>query len=53
MGKLAMYLLTPSLSLGFVAAIVTQFVSDKPIPEELLQKILRYRVAGNLEKNKK
>ena len=28
-----------------------QFTPDKPIPEELLQKILRYRVAGNLEKN--
>jgi uncharacterized protein YdhG (YjbR/CyaY superfamily) len=27
-----------------------QFNPDKPIPEELLQKILRYRVAGNLEK---
>ena len=27
-----------------------QFTPDKPIPEELLQKILRYRVAGNLEK---
>ncbi len=30
-----------------------QFTPDKPIPEELLQKILRYRVAGNLEKVKK
>lgn len=29
-----------------------QFTPDKPIPEELLQKILRYRVAGNLEKEK-
>jgi len=29
-----------------------QFTPDKPIPEELLQKILRYRVAGNLEKKK-
>ena len=28
-----------------------QFTPEKPIPEELLQKILRYRVAGNLEKN--
>ena len=30
-----------------------QFTPEKPLPEELLQKILRYRVAGNLEKNKK
>lgn len=30
-----------------------QFTPDKPIPEELLQKILRYRVAGNLEKKNK
>jgi len=29
-----------------------QFTPDKPLPEELLQKILRYRVAGNLEKKK-
>ena len=29
-----------------------QFTPDKPISEELLQKILRYRVAGNLEKKK-
>jgi uncharacterized protein YdhG (YjbR/CyaY superfamily) len=29
-----------------------QFTTDKPLPEELLQKILRYRVAGNLEKEK-
>ncbi len=29
-----------------------QFTPNKPIPEELLQKILRYRVAGNLEKKK-
>ena len=29
-----------------------QFTPDKPIPEELLQKILRYRVVGNLEKKK-
>ena len=29
-----------------------QFTPDKPIPEELLQKILCYRVAGNLEKKK-
>ena len=29
-----------------------QFTPDKPIPEELLQKILRYRVEGNLEKKK-
>jgi uncharacterized protein YdhG (YjbR/CyaY superfamily) len=29
-----------------------QFTPDKPIPEELLEKILRYRVAGNLEKKK-
>jgi uncharacterized protein YdhG (YjbR/CyaY superfamily) len=29
-----------------------QFTPDKPIPKELLQQILRYRVAGNLEKNK-
>lgn len=29
-----------------------QFTPEKPIPEELLQKILRYRVAGNLEKKK-
>jgi uncharacterized protein YdhG (YjbR/CyaY superfamily) len=28
-----------------------QFTPEKPLPEELLQKILRYRVAGNLEKN--
>lgn len=30
-----------------------QFTPDKPIPEELLQKILRYSVTGNLEKKKK
>jgi uncharacterized protein YdhG (YjbR/CyaY superfamily) len=30
-----------------------QFTPEKPIPEALLQKILRYRVADNLEKNKK
>ena len=30
-----------------------QFTPEKPLPEALLQKILRYRVAGNLEKNKK
>jgi uncharacterized protein YdhG (YjbR/CyaY superfamily) len=30
-----------------------QFTPKKPLPEALLQKILRYRVAGNLEKNKK
>lgn len=30
-----------------------QFTPEKPIPEELLQKILHYRVAGNLEKLKK
>ena len=29
-----------------------QFTPEKPIPEELLQKILRYRVADNLEKKK-
>jgi uncharacterized protein YdhG (YjbR/CyaY superfamily) len=29
-----------------------QFTPDQPIPEELLQKILRYRVAGNLGKEK-
>ena len=29
-----------------------QFTPEKPIPEELLQKILRYHVAGNLEKKK-
>jgi uncharacterized protein YdhG (YjbR/CyaY superfamily) len=29
-----------------------QFTPNKPIPEELLKKILRYRVAGNLEKKK-
>ena len=29
-----------------------QFTPDKPIPEELLKKILRYRVEGNLEKKK-
>ena len=29
-----------------------QFTTDKPLPEELLQKILRYRVAVNLEKEK-
>ncbi len=29
-----------------------QFTPDKPIPEELLQKILRYRLAGNLGKKK-
>ena len=29
-----------------------QFTPEKPIPDELLQKILRYRLAGNLEKKK-
>ena len=29
-----------------------QFTPEKPLPEELLQKILRYRVASNLEKKK-
>ncbi len=29
-----------------------QFTPDQPLPEELLKKILRYRVAGNLEKEK-
>ena len=29
-----------------------QFTPEKPLPEALLQKILRYRVAGNLEKKK-
>jgi len=29
-----------------------QFTPEKPLPEELLQKILPYRVAGNLEKKK-
>jgi uncharacterized protein YdhG (YjbR/CyaY superfamily) len=29
-----------------------QFTPEKPIPEALLQKILRYRVACNLENNK-
>ena len=29
-----------------------QFTPEKQIPEELLQKILRYRLAGNLEKKK-
>jgi uncharacterized protein YdhG (YjbR/CyaY superfamily) len=29
-----------------------QFTPNKPIPEELLKKILRYRAAGNLEKKK-
>ena len=29
-----------------------QFTPDQPIPEELLQKILRDRVAGNMEKKK-
>jgi hypothetical protein len=27
-------------------------IAEKPLPEELLQKILRYRVAGNLENRK-
>ncbi|WP_374507131.1 iron chaperone [Flavobacterium sp.] len=30
-----------------------QFTPEKPLSEELLQKILRYRVASNLEKEKK
>ncbi len=34
------------------SAGTVQFTPDKPLPEELLQKILRYRVAGNLEKMK-
>ena len=38
---------------GFKTSAGTiQFTTDKPLPEELLQKILRYRVAGNLEKEK-
>jgi uncharacterized protein YdhG (YjbR/CyaY superfamily) len=38
---------------GFKTSAGTiQFTTDKPLPEELLQKILRYRVAVNLEKEK-
>ncbi len=39
---------------GFKTSAGTiQFTPEKPLPEELLQKILWYRVAGNLEKEKK
>ena len=38
---------------GFKTSAGTiQFTPDKSLPEELLQKILRYRVANNLEKKK-
>lgn len=38
---------------GFKTSAGTiQFTPEKPLPEELLQKILRYRVAANLEKKK-
>jgi uncharacterized protein YdhG (YjbR/CyaY superfamily) len=38
---------------GFKTSAGTiQFTPEKPLSEELLQKILRYRVAGNLEKEK-
>ena len=38
---------------GFKTSAGTiQFTPEKPLPEELLQKILRYRVASNLEKKK-
>jgi uncharacterized protein YdhG (YjbR/CyaY superfamily) len=39
---------------GFKTSAGTiQFTLEKPLSEELLQKILRYRVASNLEKEKK
>ncbi len=39
---------------GFKTSAGTiQFTPEKPLSEELLQKILRYRVEGNLEKEKK
>jgi uncharacterized protein YdhG (YjbR/CyaY superfamily) len=39
---------------GFKTSAGTiQFTPEKPLSEELLQKILWYRVAGNLEKEKK
>ena len=39
---------------GFKTSAGTiQFTPEKPLSEELLQKILSYRVAGNLEKEKK
>ena len=38
---------------GFKTSAGTiQFTPEKPLSEELLQKILRYRVAANLEKKK-
>ena len=38
---------------GFKTSAGTiQFTLEKPLSEELLQKILRYRVASNLEKEK-
>ncbi len=38
---------------GFKTSAGTiQFTPEKPLSEELLQKILRYRVASNLEKEK-
>ncbi len=38
---------------GFKTSAGTiQFTPEKPLSEELLQKILRYRVEGNLEKRK-
>lgn len=38
---------------GFkTSAGTVQFTPEKPLSEELLQKILRYRVEGNLEKRK-
>ena len=38
---------------GFKTSAGTiQFTPEKPLSEELLQKILRYRVASNLEKKK-
>lgn len=38
---------------GFKTSAGTiQFTPEKPLPEELLQKILHYRVASNLEKKK-
>jgi uncharacterized protein YdhG (YjbR/CyaY superfamily) len=38
---------------GFKTSAGTiQFTPEKPLHEELLQKILRYRVASNLEKKK-
>jgi uncharacterized protein YdhG (YjbR/CyaY superfamily) len=39
---------------GFKTSAGTiQFTPEKPLSEELLQKILRYRVTSNLEKEKK